>query len=161
DGSEHKIEILGDGQQYVLDGIHPETHKPYGWFGGELTTIKRQDLPYTRFDDAKEFINAARKLLVEEFGFEVTNASSNLQSKGGGPHPAQTNGRTKAPKAPPGPAARRPPHHPHPRRYRLGTLVHDRHGGLARHQRLTRRVCRVGWVVEQIAEIRCRLHGAE
>jgi len=99
DGSEHKIEILGNGQQYVVDGIHPDTHKPYAWFGGELQTIKRQDLPYTRFDDAKEFINAARKLLAEEFGFVVTNASSNLQSNGGGAARVHTNGNGKDPQA--------------------------------------------------------------
>jgi predicted P-loop ATPase len=88
DGSEHKIEMLGDGQQYVVDGIHPDTHQPYGWFGGNLATIKREDLPDTRLDDAKQFINAARKLLEEDFGFVVTSASSNLQwtNGGGGPH---------------------------------------------------------------------------
>jgi hypothetical protein len=92
DGSEHKIEILGNGQQYVVDGIHPGTGKPYAWFGGELATIKRQDLPYARFDDAKEFINAAKKLLAEEFGFVVTNASSNLQTNGGSAPRVHTNG---------------------------------------------------------------------
>ena len=88
DGSEHKIEMLGDGQQYVVDGIHPDTRLPYGWFGGNLATIKREDLPDTRLDDAKQFINAARKLLEEDFGFVVTSASSNLQwtNGGGGPH---------------------------------------------------------------------------
>jgi hypothetical protein len=100
DGSEHKIEILGNGQQYVVDGIHPGTGKPYVWFGGELTTIKRENLPYTRFDDAKAFINAAKKLLAEEFGFVVTNASSNLQATNGGgaPH-VHANGNGKDPQA--------------------------------------------------------------
>src|SRR5262249_14213480 len=40
DGSEHKIEFLGKGQQYVVHGIHPDTNKPYKWFGGDLETIK-------------------------------------------------------------------------------------------------------------------------
>src|SRR5262249_5908987 len=101
DGSEHKIEILGDGQQYVVDGLHPETHKPYGWFGGELKTIKREDLPYIRFNDAKEFISAAKKLLAEEFGLVVTNASSNLQTNGGGAARVHTNGGSKNPQADP------------------------------------------------------------
>jgi hypothetical protein len=101
DGSEHKIEILGEGQQYVVDGIHPDTHQPYRWFGGELATIKRQDLPYVRFEDAKEYINTARKLLAEEFGFVVTNASSNLQINGGGAACVHANGGGKDPQADP------------------------------------------------------------
>jgi AAA domain/Primase C terminal 2 (PriCT-2)/Bifunctional DNA primase/polymerase, N-terminal len=68
-GKEQKIEILGDGQQYVVDGIHPDTHKPYGWFGGDLKTIKREDLPYVRREDMEQFLDAAAKLLVKEFGF--------------------------------------------------------------------------------------------
>src|SRR5262249_46585781 len=35
DGSEHAIEILGHGQQLVVEGIHPDTHGPYTWTGGE------------------------------------------------------------------------------------------------------------------------------
>jgi predicted P-loop ATPase len=87
DGSEHKIEMLGDGQQYVVDGIHPDTRLPYGWFGGNLATIKREDLPDTWFEDAKQYINAARKLLEEDFGFVVTSASSNLYWTNGGDDP--------------------------------------------------------------------------
>src|SRR5262249_58026088 len=34
DGSEHKIEILCDGQQIVSHGIHPDTKRPYDWHGG-------------------------------------------------------------------------------------------------------------------------------
>ena len=70
DGSEgQKIEILGDGQQYVVDGIHPDTGKPYGWFGGDLKTIQRNDLPYVRREDAERFLDAAVDLLVRDFGY--------------------------------------------------------------------------------------------
>jgi hypothetical protein len=101
DGGEHKIEILGDGQQYVVDGIHPQSGKRYAWFGGDLATIKREDLPYTRLADAKQFINAARKLLEEEFKFVVTSVSSNLESNGGGAPRVHTNGGNKNPQADP------------------------------------------------------------
>jgi Bifunctional DNA primase/polymerase, N-terminal len=33
--NDEKIELLGDGQQLVVDGIHPETKQPYRWHGGE------------------------------------------------------------------------------------------------------------------------------
>src|SRR5262245_57269113 len=29
DGSRHKLEVPGEGQQLVVNGIHPDTHKPY------------------------------------------------------------------------------------------------------------------------------------
>jgi hypothetical protein len=31
DGSVQKIEILSDGQQYIVAGIHPDTQNPYSW----------------------------------------------------------------------------------------------------------------------------------
>jgi hypothetical protein len=34
DGRAHKVEVLGDGQQIVVDGIHPITQGPYKWLGG-------------------------------------------------------------------------------------------------------------------------------
>ena len=74
DGTSQKIEFLGDGQQYVVDGIHPDTHKPYNWHGGNLDTIKRDDLPYIRREDVERFLDAATKLLVEEFGFALKSA---------------------------------------------------------------------------------------
>jgi hypothetical protein len=78
DGSLQKIEILGDGQQYIVDGIHPETERPYGWHGGELANSKREDLPYVRRADMEKFLDAAVKLLIEEFGFtDQSSAQTN------------------------------------------------------------------------------------
>ncbi|MBK3797888.1 AAA family ATPase [Azospirillum brasilense] len=31
DGRDHLVELLGHGQQYVVEGIHPVTRKPYTW----------------------------------------------------------------------------------------------------------------------------------
>jgi hypothetical protein len=100
-GSEHKIEILGDGQQFVVDGIHPQSGKRYAWFGGDLATIHRVNLPYVRREDMEKFLDAATRLLVEEFKFIVTNASSNLQTNGGGAPRVHTNGGGKNPQADP------------------------------------------------------------
>jgi hypothetical protein len=50
-GTEQKIGILGDGQQYVVAGIHPETQQPYRWHGSGLQTIQRKDLPYVRREE--------------------------------------------------------------------------------------------------------------
>lgn len=33
-GERHLVEVLGRGQQYVVSGIHPDTHEPYHWPAG-------------------------------------------------------------------------------------------------------------------------------
>jgi hypothetical protein len=45
DGVCEKLEFLGDGQQFVAFGIHPETGRPYSWRGGEPGLVLRSDLP--------------------------------------------------------------------------------------------------------------------
>jgi hypothetical protein len=89
DGSEHKIEFLGDGQQYVVAGDHPGTGAAYRWFGGDLETIKRDDLPYVRREDAERFLDAAVALLVEEFGFVLISESGRQTNGGGPPEPGE------------------------------------------------------------------------
>jgi hypothetical protein len=47
DGRTHKVEILCRGQQIVVHGIHPATHAPYTWRGGEPgPELKREALHY-------------------------------------------------------------------------------------------------------------------
>src|SRR5262249_53234292 len=75
-GTEQKIEILSNGEQYVVDGLHPDTRQPYSWYGGELATIKRDDLPYVRREDMEKFLDAAARLLVEEFDFRVVQGGN-------------------------------------------------------------------------------------
>ncbi len=41
----HQIEILGQGQQFVAHGIHPDTNKPYEWKGEvDLLKVKADEL---------------------------------------------------------------------------------------------------------------------
>src|SRR5262249_25102143 len=84
DDTKHKIEILADGPQFVADGIHPDTHERYRWFGRSLDQIPREDLPYVREADMKEFADAAVKLLTQEFGF--IEKQSARPTNGGGEH---------------------------------------------------------------------------
>jgi hypothetical protein len=76
DGSAQKIEILATGQQIVVAGIHPDTQKPYSWFGGEPGAIKREDLPYIREANARAFLDDAAALLVREFDFVDLSAQN-------------------------------------------------------------------------------------
>lgn len=54
DGSLARIEILGLGQQFLVDGIHPKTLEPYSWEGKSLLEYTFDDLPCRNesfFDD--------------------------------------------------------------------------------------------------------------
>ncbi len=75
-GSEHKIEILGDGQQLASFGFHPDTRKPYAWFGGTPGEIARDALPYISATEAQAFVEDATALLESEFGFTVVAAKA-------------------------------------------------------------------------------------
>lgn len=69
-GSEgQKIELLCDGQQVVVDGIHEKTGKPYCWHGGEPGEIKHADLPYIHAEQARQLVEDAAELLCREHGY--------------------------------------------------------------------------------------------
>ena len=87
DGSHHKIEILASGQQVVVDGIHPDTKRPYAWHGGSPIEIEREKLPYICLADAERFLEAASELLVHKHSFKPASASkSNGAAGDDGPH---------------------------------------------------------------------------
>ena len=70
-GREEKIEFLSDGQQVVVAGKHPETHRNYNWHGGEPWTIAREDLPYTREVEAQTLVNTlVDEVLVRLHGYK-------------------------------------------------------------------------------------------
>jgi putative DNA primase/helicase len=91
DGKPPKIEILGDGQQYVVAGIHPDTYKPYRWTNGangmDTRDIRHDALPSVTVEDCEAFLADAVKLLVEQFGFVEKQVTA-----GGG----ATTGRARA-----------------------------------------------------------------
>jgi hypothetical protein len=65
----HRIEILGDGQQFIAFGIHPDTGEPYRWNGGgDPLTIKAEELPPIDEATARAFVVAAEAMLVEAGG---------------------------------------------------------------------------------------------
>ena len=66
----HRLEVLGVGQQVIVDGVHPDTQKPYLWIDG-LTpwTIGRNALPETSKEEMQEIVAEATELLCRDFGF--------------------------------------------------------------------------------------------
>ena len=69
DGTIEKLEFLGDGQQFVAFGTHPDTRQPYTWKGGEPGQVPRSALPLIDQEGALELINAATELLITKFGY--------------------------------------------------------------------------------------------
>jgi hypothetical protein len=68
-GKEEKLEFLCYGQQVVVHGIHPDTHRPYDWNGAAPGKIARQDLPYIHDQEAQALIDDAADLLCRDFGY--------------------------------------------------------------------------------------------
>jgi KaiC/GvpD/RAD55 family RecA-like ATPase len=64
--NEHKVEILGDGQQWVAYHIHPDTERPYRWFDGlgddGLRAVSRESLPSLSRGDAQLVIDAFERI---------------------------------------------------------------------------------------------------
>jgi RecA-family ATPase len=59
----HKVEVLCDGQQLIVAGIHPDTGKPYSWHGGEPGEVRREDLPELTQAMAQAFIDKAAAIM--------------------------------------------------------------------------------------------------
>jgi Bifunctional DNA primase/polymerase, N-terminal len=85
-GSAEKLEFLCDGQQVVVDGIHP-TGQAYRWFGGEPWRIRRDELPSINEHEARTLINDATTLLTTAYGYTRTVAvpkSNGIRPAAGG-----------------------------------------------------------------------------
>jgi hypothetical protein len=63
---EHRIEFLGDGQQVVVDGIHPDTNRPYSWHGGVPGEVHREDLPGIDAEQAQKLVDDIAELLIRQ-----------------------------------------------------------------------------------------------
>jgi hypothetical protein len=70
DGTPHRIEVLGAGQQIVCFGTHPETGGPYTWHGGQPGGVGRDQLPEVSASDMKAFVDDAAEVLIVEHGFK-------------------------------------------------------------------------------------------
>jgi bifunctional DNA primase/polymerase-like protein len=76
-----KIEFMGNGQQVVAAGIHPDTGKPYIWPLGNLTDVARDALPEISEAEAKQLVDDIVELLCRDFGYKRAAARAH---KGGG-----------------------------------------------------------------------------
>jgi len=51
------VELLGDGQQFVASGKHPDTGKNYSWVGDKIVDIPPENLTEVSVSDLENFLN--------------------------------------------------------------------------------------------------------
>ena len=75
-GDRHKIEILSDGQQVIVAGVHPDTKVPYTWHGDTPWTIDRDELVEVDEQEMREALEHVAEMLEQDFGFQRANGES-------------------------------------------------------------------------------------
>src|SRR5204863_2165842 len=61
---------------------HPDTQKPYAWFGGDPTTIAHDDLPDISAAEAQRLVEDIVEMLCRDFGY--TRAEERPKRKANG-----------------------------------------------------------------------------
>jgi AAA domain/Bifunctional DNA primase/polymerase, N-terminal len=79
---DERVEFLCDGQQIVVDDVHPETKQAYRWYGGCVGDVKRDELPLIDEAEARGLIDDIVDLLVKEHGYRLVNAKGVPIDKG-------------------------------------------------------------------------------
>ena len=63
DGDDSAVEVLGEGQQFVASGIHPDTLKPYKWPDDSLIDLTPGDLTAVTPEQLHTFLDGCRNIL--------------------------------------------------------------------------------------------------
>jgi hypothetical protein len=79
--NEQKLELLADGQQLVVDGTHPDTGKPYAWFGGAPWEVAHAELPYLHEHEAHKLVADVVGILAD-YGYRHPLARSLANGRG-------------------------------------------------------------------------------
>ena len=78
-----KVEFLAQGQQVVVDGIHPDTRQPYTWQGGSPLEIALEELAYISADGARQLLDEVVEILVRDFGYRRAKGRPRKTGNGG------------------------------------------------------------------------------
>jgi hypothetical protein len=81
DGTKAKIELLAEGQQFVADGVHPDTGKPYGWTDRSPAEVPLAELPIVTEEQARAIFTEAKLLLRLYGGEEKKNKARHQRRK--------------------------------------------------------------------------------
>jgi hypothetical protein len=63
DGSKAQVELLAEGEQFVADGIHPDTGEPYHWTDGTPADVPLDMLPVVSEEQGRAIIAEAEQIL--------------------------------------------------------------------------------------------------
>ena len=94
-GDVHKIEVLCNGQQFLVHGVHPDTNKGYEWIGKPLWEIPQAELVEVREGEMREFVRYLSDVLRDEHSFEpidppkLKRRSANPERRGDTPRQYQ------------------------------------------------------------------------
>src|SRR5262245_60986518 len=83
-GQTAKVELLCDGQQVVVAGIHPETLRPYTWHGSEPWKIDKEDLPYISESEAHTLLADCGQMLARDYGYTVVGEAKKTNGASAG-----------------------------------------------------------------------------
>jgi hypothetical protein len=82
-----KVEYLGNGQQVIIHGIHPETHAPYSWRNGKSPlNIRHRSLPHTDVEQARRDMEQIVGIFLAR-GFMVAEGQKRNGENGHGRDP--------------------------------------------------------------------------
>jgi hypothetical protein len=79
-GDAHRVEILGDGQQFVAYAKHPGTRLPYSWPKTELVDIHPEDLPILTVEQAQRIIDEFERLADASEFWQCVSVGSTAQA---------------------------------------------------------------------------------
>ena len=68
----HRVEVLCDGQQFIADGTHPDTGKPYQWKNNaDLSSVARKQLPTMDEALAHQIVDCAANIMRDGGWIEI------------------------------------------------------------------------------------------
>jgi putative DNA primase/helicase len=67
-----KVELLCEDQQVIVDGIHPDTHEPYQWRGGDPHHVRHDELPPITEAEARALVDDIVALMVQH-GYQTAD----------------------------------------------------------------------------------------
>lgn len=77
----HAVELLADGQQYVIEGVHPKTQQPYYWRDGRSPAdLGLAELVVITAEEVETFFEALEWAIENVYGGEIISSGSSSAS---------------------------------------------------------------------------------
>ena len=85
DGTQHQVEILGKGSQFVAYAVHPDTGKPYEWSGADPLHTPSDLLPTITPEQGRELIAYFESTVPSTWVAQSSTSSDDLGDRKGNP----------------------------------------------------------------------------